>query len=84
MSFPETRSTTTSSNLQDPRKAPNSIIESLRPGVAGARCDGGSGLLCAGGAGSPLPLDLSLSDRASRDGAFIRANLHLHCRKLGP
>lgn len=34
--------------------------------------------------GSPLPLDLSLSDRASKDGAFMQANLHLHCRKLGP
>lgn len=33
---------------------------------------------------SPLPLDLSLGDRACKEGAFMRANLHLHYCKLRP
>ncbi len=78
-----TNSITTSPNFQDLHGAPCSPIESLWPlwqmgAVILDQCS-----LCLQSR-SPLPLDLSFSDRASKEGAFMRANLHLHCCKLRP
>lgn len=78
-----THSITISPSLQDLHRAPNSLIESLWPlwqmGVVILdHCS-----LCLWRR-SPLPLDLSLSDRASKEGAFMHANLHLHYCKLRP